>query len=249
MTDLFATTRTVIKSRYALLTPDSAVARPLPGWKDAACVVRVSPALLGPRFTQLEVTLERERVGEGNTGANQYFIQVLAGTGTIDLTQKRHRLEPGSFVYLPPGSDLLLKNNQALPLKLLIFQKRYLALKAVAAPEPFLSHEREIKGEPKRRNEAVQIQKLLPDAPAFDLAVNRVTYSPGAVIPTVESHSAERGMLMIHGQGICRLAQDFHPVQAGDAIWLGAYSPYWFAPLGNAPATWLVYQEVNRDPM
>ncbi|HNQ72895.1 MAG TPA: cupin domain-containing protein [Verrucomicrobiota bacterium] len=249
MSDLFGATRTVIKARCALLASDSAMARSLPGWKAAACVVSISPALLGPRFTQLQITLKRDGVGEGNTGPNQYFIYVLDGAGTIDLAQKRHRLEPGSFVYLPPGSDLQLKNSQAASLQLLVFQKRYLALRGVAAPEPLLSHEREIRGEPDRRNEAVTMQRLLPEAPAFDLAIHRVTYAPGALIPAVECHGTERGLALICGQGICRLAEEFYPVQTGDAIWLGAGCPYWFAPLGRVPATWIGCHEAHRDPM
>ena len=42
MSDLFGHTRTVIKSRYALITPDGFVPSNLPGWKgqDALAVLR-----------------------------------------------------------------------------------------------------------------------------------------------------------------------------------------------------------------
>ena len=148
MNDLFGFTRTVVKSRYALITPDGFVTSHLPGWKNAVCVVNISPAMVGPRFTQLHISLERDGVGEGNTGVNQYVIYVIEGAGTIDLLEKRHRLERGSYIYLPPGKDMVLKNNHAAPMKLLIFQKRYVVLKGVAAPETIVGHEREVTGQP-----------------------------------------------------------------------------------------------------
>src|ERR1051325_11986355 len=93
MSDLFGHTRTVIKSRYALITPDGFVPSNLPGWKGAVVVVNISPAMSGPRFTQLHVTLEKDATGEGNTGTNQYVIYVIEGAGRITLADKQHRLE------------------------------------------------------------------------------------------------------------------------------------------------------------
>lgn len=249
MNDLFGFTRTVVKRRYALLTPDSFVPGNLPGWKNAVCVVNISPVMTGPRFTQLHVTLEKDGAGEGNTGANQYFIYVLEGSGTIDLAEKRHRLEAGSFVYLPPGRDLQIKNANTAALKALIFQKKYVPLKNVPAPDTMTGHAREVKGQPFLGDEAARMQVLLPDHPAFDMAVNIFTYLPGATLPFVESHIMEHGMLVLSGQGICRLDDDWHPVKAGDVIWLAAYCPQWFVAMGKTPASYIHYQDVNRDPM
>ena len=193
MSDLFGFTRTVVKRRYALLTPDGFVPSNLPGWKNAVCVVNISPAMTGPRFTQLHVTLEKDGTGEGNTGANQYFIYVLEGSGTIDLADKRHRLEAGSFVYLPPGKDLQIKNANPAEMKVLVFQKKYVPQKSVPAPDTMSGHEREVKGQPFLGNEDARLQVLLPDHPAFDMAVNIFTYQPGATLPFVEtSHHGAR---------------------------------------------------------
>ena len=249
MSDLFGFTRTVVKPRYALLTPDGFVPSNLPGWKNAVCVVNISPGMTGPRFTQLHVTLEKDGTGEGNTGINQYFIFVLEGAGTIDLVDKRHRLEAGSFVYLPPGKDLQIKNANAAAMKLVVFQKKYVPQKAVPAPGSMTGHEREVKGQPFLGNEDARLQVLLPDHPAFDMAVNIFTYQPGATLPFVETHIMEHGLLMLSGQGIYRLDQDCHPVKAGDVIWMAAYCPQWFVAMGKTPARYIYYKDVNRDPM
>jgi len=249
MSDLFGITRTVVKPRYAVLTPDGFVPSNLPGWKNAVCVVNISPAMGGPRFTQLHITLEKGGAGEGNTGANQYFIYVLEGSGTIDLADKRHRLEAGSFVYLPPGKDLQLKHSGTPVMQLLIFQKKYVPQKTVPAPDTMTGHEREVKGQPFLGNEDARLQVLLPDHPAFDMAVNIFTYQPGATLPFVETHIMEHGLLMLSGQGVYRLDNDWHPVQSGDVVWMGAYCPQWFVAMGKTPASYIYFKDVNRDPM
>ena len=119
MSDLFGFSRTTIKQRYALLTPDGFVLSRLPGWKNASVVVNISP-VMGARFTQMQITLEANGVGEGNTGKYQYFIYVLEGAGTILSGDKPRKLEAGGYVYLPPGTDLQVKSSVK-QLKLLIF--------------------------------------------------------------------------------------------------------------------------------
>ena len=239
--------RTVVKLRYALLTPDGFVPSDLPGWKGAACVVNISPAL-GARFTQLHVTLGKDGTGEGNTGPHQHFIYVIEGSGTIGLEDKRHRLEPGSYIYLPPGKDMQIKNSGA-EMRLLIFQKPYEAQKGTPAPLTIIGHTREVKGQPFLGNEDTRLQVLLPDQPAFDMAVNIFTHQPGATLPSIEAHVMEHGLLMLSGQGIYRLETDWHPVQAGDVIWMAPYCPQWFVALGRTPTSYIYYQDAHRDPM
>lgn len=247
MSDLFGSTRTVVKLRYALLTPDGFVPSNLTGWKNSVAVVNISPAL-SARFTQLHITLGLGGTGEGNTGAHQYFIYVIEGAGTIGLADKRHRLEPGSFVYLPPGKDMQVRNNGD-HMRLLVFQKPYEAQKAAPPPATIVGHERDVKGQPFLGNEDARLQMLLPDQPAFDMAVNIFTYQPGATLPFVETHIMEHGLLMLKGQGIYQLDSDWHPVKEGDVIWMAPYCPQWFVAMGKTPASYIYYKDVNRDPM
>lgn len=247
MTELFGTTRNVIKGRYTLLTPGSLVPSHLPGWEKSVCHVLISPAL-GARFSQLLVTMEREGQCAGNTGTNQYFIYVLEGAASIFLETRKHRLEPGSYVYLPSGQDVQIASG-APATRLLVFQKEYQPLPGLAKPAAFASHEREIRGQPLRGNEDAKMQPLLPDHPAFDLAVNLITCPPGAAPVFVESPVMECGLMILRGQGVYRLEADWHPVQAGDVIWTAPYCPQWFVALGKAPASYICCQDVNRDPI
>ena len=247
MTGLFGLTRTIVKRRYALLTPSGLVPSHLPGWEKAACYVLISPGL-GARFSQLLITLEREGKCAGNTGANQYFVYVLEGAASILLEARKHRLEAGSYAYLPSGQDVQIASG-APAARLLVFQKEYQPLPGIARPTGFAAHEREAKGQPWHGNEDARLQALLPGHPAFDMAVNILTCQPGAALPSVETPVMERGLLILRDQGVYRLEADWHPVQAGDVIWTAPFCPQWFVAVGKMPASCIYYQDVNRDPM
>lgn len=247
MTEILGATRNVLKGRYALLTPDSRVPSHLPGWEKAVSHVVISPAL-GARFSQLLITLEREGQCAGNTGANQYFVYVLEGAASIVLEARKHRLEPGSYAYLPAGQDAQIASGAAAT-RLLVLQKPYQPLPGVAHPAGFVAHERDAKSQPLPGNEDLRVQALLPGNPAFDMAVNILTCPPGAVLPSVEAPVMERGLMILRGQGVYRLEADWHPVQAGDVIWLAPYCPQWFVAIGKAPASCICYQDANRDPI
>jgi (S)-ureidoglycine aminohydrolase len=247
MTELFGTTRNVVKGRYALLTAGSLVPSSVPGWEKAVCHVLISPAL-GARFSQLLITLERDGKCAGNTGANQYFVYVLEGAASILLEAKKHRLEAGGYAYLPAGQDVQIASGGPAA-RILVFQKEYQPLPGVAKPAGFAAHEREAKSQPLRGHDDVRVQALLPSHPAFDLAVNLLACPPGAALPAVEAPVMERGLMILCGQGVYRLEADWHPVQAGDVIWTAPYCPQWFVAVGKTPARCIYYQDVNRDPM
>src|SRR5437899_3361408 len=144
MADLFGITRTVVKERYALLAPSGFVPGYLPGWEKAVCYVLISPAM-GAHFSQVLVTMESAGQCMGNTGLNQYFIYVLEGAASILMAERRHRLESGSYVYLPAGKDVQL-NSSGAGTRILIFQKEYQPLAGTGQPAASVGHEREIKG-------------------------------------------------------------------------------------------------------
>jgi (S)-ureidoglycine aminohydrolase len=246
-TELPGLTRSVIKGHYAVLTPAGFVPSRLPGWEKAVCYVLISPAM-GARFTQLLITLEHDGQCLGNTGEIQHLVYVLEGHASILLDERRHRLEAGSYVYLPAGKDVQIK-SAAPSTRLLVFQKRYEPSRGVATPSAMVGHEREIKGQAFRGNEGARVQVLLPEDSAFDMAVNIFTYQPGAASPVVETHVMENGLVMLRGQGICRLGSEWYPVQAGDVIWMAPYCPQWFVAMGKTHAAFIYYQNVNRDPM
>ena len=247
MTDLFGFTRNVIKERYALLAPSGFVPSYLPGWEKAVCNVLISPGM-GALFCQMLITLERDGRGAGNTGVNQYFFYVMSGSAGFVLGDKRHRIEAGNYVYVPAGQDMQIESSAA-GTRLLVFQKRYVPLPGTKKPGPIVAHEKDVKGQPFLGNDDARLQVLLPDQPAYDMAVNIFTYQSGATLPFVETHIMEHGLLMLSGQGIYQLDGDWYPVQAGDIIWMAPYCPQWFVAMGKTPASYIYYKDVNREPL
>src|SRR5947207_7293942 len=156
MPELFGSTRNVVKERYALLTPSGFVPSFLPGWDKAVCNILISPAM-GAGFSQELISLEKDGQCQGNTGANQYLIYLLDGGANIVLDERRHRLEGGSYVYLPAGTDVQIKGSGG-PARILIFQKPYQSLPGLAAPKSSIGHDRDVKGQPFLGNEHAPLQ-------------------------------------------------------------------------------------------
>jgi (S)-ureidoglycine aminohydrolase len=247
MSELFGFTRTVVKPRYALLTPDGFVPSNLPGWKNVTAIVNISPAL-GANFSQLQVTFGKKGSGEGNTGALEFVIYVLSGNCVAKLGKAGFALSAGNYVFLPPETDFHFADAKG-GAQFLIFQKRFVPLMGAPVPDIIVSHQKKISGNPFLGNRDARLQVLLPDKPEFDLAVNIFTYQPGATLPFVETHVMEHGLLMLRGQGVYRLDQDWHPVKAGDVIWMAPYCPQWFVAMDKAPASYIYYKDVNRAPL
>jgi (S)-ureidoglycine aminohydrolase len=247
MNELFGFTRTVVKSRYALLTSDGFVPSNLPGWKNAGVVINISPAM-GARFSQYQITLAPNSRGEGNTGPFEQVVYVLAGKCSSKIGGKKTNLLAGSYVFIPPSTDFHY-SGATKGTQFLIFQKKYEPLAGAQEPEILHGHEENVSGQPFLGNKDARLQVLLPDAMAFDLAVNIFTYQPGATLPFVESHIMEHGLLMLKGQGVYRLDNDWHPVKEGDVIWMAPYCPQWFVAIGKAPVSYIYYKDVNRAPI
>ena len=247
MNELFGFTRTVVKPRYALLTPDGFVPSRLPGWKNCAVVVNISPAMCA-KFSQLQITFNKDGSGEGNTDALEHFIYVLEGRCSAKIGGKKSVLVTGSFVFMPPETDFQF-GAAGEGTRLLVFQKKFEPLTGAKQLSVVASHEKAFPGRPFLGNEDARLQVLLPDSHEFDLAVNIFTYQPGATLPFVETHVMEHGLLMLKGQGVYRLDADWHPVKSGDVIWMAPFCPQWFVAMGETPASYIYYKDVNRAPI
>lgn len=243
MSDSLGFSRNVVNNRYALLTPAGFVPSNMPGWNNVVFNVLISPAM-GAKFSQHLVTFLPDGVGAGNTGTKELFSYAVSGTTQFN----RQTLDAGAFAYLPPATDYSF-TSKAHGARLLLFEKPYEPLAGAPASKAIvIGHEKKMEPQPFLGDPDVRLQTLLPDTPAFDMAVNIFTYKPGATLPVVETHVMEHGVMILEGQGIYRLDADWHPVQAGDVIWMSAYCPQWFAATGKTPARYIYYKNVNRQP-
>jgi (S)-ureidoglycine aminohydrolase len=241
----FGQTRTRVAARHALIAPDSHVKSVVPGISGAVAVIVINEAM-GATFAQVLVTFEAG--GRAEFSANEVetcgYFETGGGVLVVEGEGKT-RVHAGSFFFAPAGSAWSITAPKA-DTRVTLFQKKFAAQTGVAAPRAVIGDAAEVKGQPFLGDPDARLQVLLPDEPAFDLAMNIFTYQPGATLPFVETHVMEHGLLMLTGQGVYRLEESWYPVAAGDAIWMAPYCAQWFVAMGKSPASYLYYKDVNR---
>jgi (S)-ureidoglycine aminohydrolase len=246
--NVFGSTRSRIRPNYALVTPDTHVPSPLIGWENATAFVHISPEL-GARFLQYTALLTTGAKSAIPLETVQRLIFVNEGDVSVDCAdgaKRRHTaLTTGGFAYFPAGvAHVISTTNSA---RLTVFEKVYQPLAGAPAPRVVIGHEKEVEAKPFLGDHDARLKTFLPIDPAYDMAVNLFTYQPGATLPFVEIHVMEHGLLMLSGAGVYRLGDDYHPVAAGDIIWMASYCPQWFVAMGKEPARYLYYKDIHRD--
>lgn len=243
----FGITRSSVGRDHALITPESFVSAPLPGWLGTQGTVLISPRL-GARFAQYFARLEPDGTSGPPAPGVERFVYVLEGEVALRQGRaERARLGVGGYAYFRAG--VVHELEATAPTRLVVFEKPQAAGAGQEAPGMVVGHESDIDGAPFMGDPRAVLKVLLPDEPAFDVAVNLFTFQPGAALPLVEVHVMEHGLLMLQGQGVYRLGERWYPVGAGDVIWMAPYCPQWFVAMGNEPARYLYYKNVNRDPL
>ena len=239
-------TRTRLTPQYAFIAPDGHVQTVLPGWRGAQGVILISPQM-GARFVQYRALLGSGGESGPPLAGVERFVFVEEGGLEFEAGDTQGSLSAGGYLYLSPDTAHTLSSSSGSVLTL--FERRYVRLEGVKTPQVVWGSETDVQGEAFLGDEGVTVRKLLPDALGFDLAVNTMTFAPGATLPFAETHVMEHGMLMLSGGGVYRLGADWHPIQQGDVLWMGPYCPQWFGALGKEPAKYLLYKETNRDPL
>ena len=244
---LFGTTRSRVCRNHALICPDSFVKSPLPGWERTEAVVLISPHM-GARFTQYLAMMGEGAHAEPAKAGVERVVFVLDGeVALIAENGVQHVLTSGGFAFLPANGSARLKAKS--PTRLNVFEKPYVPLAGAAPPALRFGQEQDVDGVPFLGDPDAVLKTFLPTEPSFDMAVNLFTFRPGAALPLVEIHVMEHGLLMVEGQGVYRLGDEWYPVQQGDVIWMASYCPQWFVAMGKGPARYLYYKDVNRDPL
>ena len=237
-------TRSANRRDHLLLTPDTFVRTALPGMQGGTAIVHVSPAV-GAAFTQY--TAELEPGGTLGPTLAQRFVYVLSGAVDLATDTSFNSLSPSGYAYIPAGLAHTLTAQGAT--RVAVIEKNYQQLSGVAPPVLLVGDEASAASTALMGDPDLQVRSLLPDQPAFDFAVNTMTYQPGASLSTVEIHVMEHGLLMLEGGGIYRLGDAWYPVTAGDFIWMAPFCPQWFGALGKQPAKYLIYKDWNRHPL
>jgi (S)-ureidoglycine aminohydrolase len=227
-----------------LQTPDTFVRTQIPGSGKANAIVHTSPAM-SARFTQYSV--EFEAGGVLGEAVGQRFVYVLEGSVRLHTRARTYTLAKNGYAYIPQGAEHSFTAFDAARVE--VIEKPYRSIPNIEPPDLLVGQESQIEGLPCMGDGDLRVRALLPDTPAFDFAVNTMVYAPGAALSLVEIHVMEHGLMMLEGGGIYRLDDDWHPVTAGDFIWMAPYCPQWFGAIGKQPAKYLIYKDSNRHPL
>lgn len=245
MRQSFGETRSRVRAHHALISMDSHERVTLPHWPNAELVHLITPDM-GAKFSMFLARATSEFEAAPPPVPAERFVLVRGGRVQLHIDGQSGDLKVDDFAYLPAGQEHLLAGDA--DAELFVLERPYLA-GASEAPGVFVSSIGETPRNPMKGDERLQLQKLLPQEPSFDMEINIMDFAPGASLPYVETHFMEHGLLMLDGGGVYRLEDEWSPVSAGDAIWMGPYCPQWFAAVGRENARYLIYKNWNRDPL
>lgn len=240
------TTRSVVRRDHAVISPDSHVRSPLPGWTNAVAIVLISPRL-GAAFSQYIVEMERGGSAGPPAPGVQRFVWVMEGRAALGVNGSKRELSPGDHAFLPAGTDHAITARRST--RLMIVEKPYVPAPGALPPEAVGGEDRSDEAVPLLGDPDVTVQVLLPEGPSHDMAMNLMSFAPGASLPFVEVHSMEHGLLMLEGTMVYRLGDAWYQVGAGDVVYMAPYCPQWAAAYGKGRARYLLYKDWNRDPL
>jgi (S)-ureidoglycine aminohydrolase len=236
--------RAVVRRDYAILPPEGMATSVLPEWRDTVARILAAPPM-GARFAQYLLEIAPGGGTQQTLRADlQMFLYVLEGNVELDLDGRAYRLGPGGYGYAVPGARFTI--GATTPARALWLKKPYVPF-GKEMPHTVVGDEARLPGETYMGIEGLVLKKLLPDALAYDMAMNIFTFPPGYSLPMIETHVMEHGLYFLQGQGLYYLGRTWSEVKAGDFIWMGPYVPQSFFATSSEPARYLYYKDVNRD--
>nr|XP_043626670.1 (S)-ureidoglycine aminohydrolase [Erigeron canadensis] len=243
--DLPGFTRSVYRSDHALITPESHVFSPLHDWSNTLGAYLVSPAM-GAHFVMYIAKMQENSKSGLPPKHVERFVFVLQGLVTLtNVTGIGQTLTVDSYAYLPPNSKHLFESYESATI--VVFERRYAYLEN-HTPEPIVgsTDQQPLLDTP---GEVFELRKLLPTSLPYDFNIHIMDFQPGEYLNVKEVHYNQHGLLLLEGQGIYRLGDSWYPVEAGDAIWMAPFVPQWYAALGKVRSRYLLYKDVNRNPL
>jgi (S)-ureidoglycine aminohydrolase len=238
--------RAIVKRGYTILPSVGLCESPLPNYREASVKILAAP-VIGADFAEYLIDFRPgARTVKPIKDGLEYFVFGLSGKARLDIEKDRYGMGKGDFAYIPSNSSFSVSNESGETSSLILLKRPYISYEK-ETPSFLIGNETSIPGEIYMGLEGVILQKLLPSAPAIDIAMNIFTFQPGTSLPVIETHIMQHGVYMLQGQGLYYLGDRWYQVKAGDFIWMGNFTPQSFYCTGPFSARYIYYKDINRD--
>jgi len=223
----------------------------LPGWDKTRLWIIARP-MTGFSETFSQYVMEVAPGGGSDAPENDASVQSVLffteGSATLTTPGKTHDLTPGSYAYIPAGSDWSLHNNGSQNACFHWVRKIWEPAPSTEKPTLLVLNDKDIAPTPMPdTNGAWATTRFVdPNDLRHDMHVTVVTFQPGGVIPFEETHVMEHGLYVLEGKAVYKLNLDWVEVEAGDFMWLRAFCPQACYAAGPGPFRYLLYKDVNR---
>ncbi|KAJ9510043.1 hypothetical protein QJQ45_011736 [Haematococcus lacustris] len=283
--DLPGFTRSVYQRDHALITPESRVWSPHPGWTNSLTSHLMSPAS-GASFSMFLAVMQAEgSAAPAVRSSVERFVLVMEGAAQVTGPEADTvQLAANHWVYFPPNTTARLTSSSGAGL--LVWERVYAAQGSPAFQHGFVD-DSPLLATP---GEVFQLRKLLPQTLDYDFNIHVMDFQPGehlnvkmrmavvvvvvvvvvvavvvvvvavvvvvvavvvvvVVVAVQEIHYNQHGLMLLEGKGIYRLADNWYPVQAGDAVWMAPYVLQWYAALGTTRTRYIINKDTTVDPL
>lgn len=236
------------RGNFAVIPPEGMVMNQLPGFEQCEMTILATPKL-GASFVDYLCRVlpgGGKRDGFGGNGI-QTFIYVMEGSLTVSIEDETFELTQGGYVYCPPTKQMTFENNSDEPVETFLYKKRYQEAKGY---EPYVvsGNSNDIAGEDYEGMSDVNFKNLLPTDLNFDMNFHILSFETGGSHGYIETHYQEHGAILLSGEGMYNLDNNWMPVKKGDYIFMGAYNLQACYSVGRkAPLSYLYSKDCNRD--
>lgn len=246
---LLETRSKIVLGRYALIEHDGLVKNTLPGFENVNISILGSPAL-GADFTDyIAEFLEggKNTLGFGGEG-EQTFVYVISGKLNVSDGEETYELTDGGYAYFPVNEVMYLENAQSEMTEVFLYKRGYEELEGHKAHR-IIGNRADIEPIEYEGAKDVLLWDFLPtDDWGFDWNMHVLEFQPGAGHGYVETHYQEHGAYLLTGEGMYNLDNNWFPVEKGDYIYMGRYTPQCAYGVGREPLSYIYSKDANRDP-
>ncbi len=175
-------------------------------------------------------------------------IFVVGGAAKITIDGETTAITAGSYVFISPDSVWQMHHSGDEPCVFHWIRKRYCPAAGLPAPTSFITSDNDTPPIPMPETDGKWATSRFADPQDLrhDMHVNIVTFEAGGKIPFAETHVMEHGIYILEGTAAYYVNQDWIEVEAGDYLWLRAFSPQACFVKGDATFRYILYKDVNR---